>query len=71
MALTLASTFVAEASGSAALVIVAIFVVAIVKAELVMTNFMETPRAGRPWQTLYRSWAAVVTAMLIAGNLVD
>ncbi len=69
MALTLASTIVAEQVGSAHFAIVAIFLVAAAKAELVMANYMETRRAGGPWRILYRSWVAVVAVMLTAGHL--
>lgn len=69
MTVTLASTFVAEAVGSPGFAIVAIFLAAALKGELVMANYMETRRAGGPWRIMYRGWVAAVTAMLIAGHL--
>jgi heme/copper-type cytochrome/quinol oxidase subunit 4 len=48
---------------------VAIFVLAAVKAYLVITHYMETDRAPSQWRTLYPLWAGVIGLTLIVGHL--
>ena len=67
--LTVGSTLVAEKISSATVVVFAVFLVAAVKAELVITYYMEARMAESPWRTLYRAWVIVVALMLITGHL--
>lgn len=68
--LTVASTSIAEAERHVVVAVIAIFAIAAVKADLVLTSFMEAARAERQWIWLYRLWIGLVATMLIVGNLV-
>jgi heme/copper-type cytochrome/quinol oxidase subunit 4 len=48
---------------------ITIFVLAAVKAYLVITHYMETDRAPPQWRTLYPLWAGVIGLTLIVGHL--
>ena len=67
VALTLCSALTSEEGGLSPLAIVAIFAFAALKAEIVLDNFMEAPRAQPHWQWLYRLWIGAVTIVLTAG----
>ena len=69
-ALTLTSTLIAETAHHSAYSVIIIFAIAALKAELVLTNYMEARKAEPHWIWMYRGWIAVVTVMLIAGYLV-
>lgn len=67
IAITLASAFVSAGRLSIALGAMPMFFLAAIKAELVLSQFMEVSAAERHWRWLYRIWIAVVTAILATG----
>jgi tetrahydromethanopterin S-methyltransferase subunit D len=67
MTLTLVSATVSEERGLTQLAAVGLFIIAAIKAELVLDNFMEAPQAEAHWKWLYRGWIAVVTLLLSIG----
>lgn len=69
IALTVLSITVAEQLTMRVLAIAAIFVIAAVKAELVMAHFMEICAAERYWLIMYSIWLVVVTMMLVIGHM--
>lgn len=68
--LTLTSTLIAETAHHAALGVIIIFAIAALKAELVLTNYMEARRTEPHWIWMYRGWIVAVAVMLSAGYLV-
>jgi hypothetical protein len=68
IALTGASFLVAEELNERTIAIAAIFVVAALKAELVIDHYMEARRAERHWIVLYLGWVAGVTLLLVWGH---
>jgi len=69
VALTLASVAVAEAVDGRAVMLLAVFGVAIAKAQIVAARFMETAHARPVWRTLYHSWIVVIGLILLGGHL--
>lgn len=67
--LTLLSVVFAERAHWRGIAIVAMFVIAAAKGELVLAQYMEIGAAERHWRILYRVWLGAVTMLLIAGNL--
>lgn len=67
--LTFFSLAVAERLPFRSAAIVAIFGIAVLKAELVMVRYMEVGDAPQRWRALYQGWAVVVGVMLAAGSL--
>jgi Prokaryotic Cytochrome C oxidase subunit IV len=70
MALSLLSTLVAEGSDHAVYAIVAIFVIAAAKGDLVIIHYMEASRAEPHWKFLYRAWLGIVTVLMVTGHLI-
>ncbi len=68
MALTVASVAIVENGGWAKAAIVAMFLIAAAKAELVAAQYMEIGHAASHWRLLYRIWIVLVAGMLIAGH---
>lgn len=64
VALTLGAFILAESGFMRALGGVAIFLIAALKTELVLANFMEIQHAQPHWRWLYRIWTAVVSVAL-------
>jgi O-glycosyl hydrolase len=69
MSLSLLSTLLAEGSDHAGYAIVAIFVIAAAKGDLVIMHYMEAGRAEPHWKFLYRAWLGIVTVVLISGHI--
>jgi heme/copper-type cytochrome/quinol oxidase subunit 4 len=69
MALSLVSTLLAEGSGHAVYAVVAIFVIAAAKADLVIMHYMEAGRTEPHWKFMYRAWLGIVTVLLISGHI--
>jgi heme/copper-type cytochrome/quinol oxidase subunit 4 len=69
MALSVLSTVMAEGSDHAMYAVVAIFVIAVAKADLVIMHYMEAGRAERHWLIMYRAWLGIVTVLLISGHI--
>jgi heme/copper-type cytochrome/quinol oxidase subunit 4 len=69
IALSLVSTVVAEGSDHALYAVLAIFVIAAAKADLVIVHYMEAGRAERRWLIMYRAWLGIVTVLLISGHI--
>jgi tetrahydromethanopterin S-methyltransferase subunit D len=67
MTLTLVSATISEERGLTQISAVGLFIIAAIKAELVLDNFMEAPQAEAHWKWLYRGWIAVITLMLSIG----
>ena len=65
---TLASVALSERAGGRLFVAVVVFVVAIVKGQLIAVHFMETPRAPA-WSHVYRAWIVVIGVVLMLGNV--
>lgn len=68
--LTIVSAVIAATAHHGAVVVIAIFTIAAIKADLVLVDFMEAGHAEPQWLWLYRLWIGIVTIVLIAGNLV-
>lgn len=68
IALTAASFLVAEQLHVRLLALGAIFVIAALKAELVIDHYMEARRAERHWIVMYMGWVAGVTLLLVWGH---
>ncbi len=66
--LTLASLLVAEELNVRIAAISAVFLVAALKAEMVISHYMEAGRAERHWQVLYLAWVSGVTLLLVWGH---
>lgn len=69
VALTAVSVIVAERLGMREVAIVAIFVIAAIKGELILDHFMEARHAERHWPIMYGIWLIVVTLLLVGGHL--
>lgn len=69
VALTAISVIVAERLGMREVAIVAIFVIAAIKGELILDHFMEARHAERHWPIMYGIWLIVVTVLLVGGHL--
>jgi phosphatidylserine synthase len=69
MMLTGLSVLMAEQVPVRSVAITAIFVVATLKAWLVIVHYMEANHAAPHWRTLYQLWTAAVGLTLIAGHL--
>jgi len=69
--LTLASVSFAELTNWHVAAVVAIFAVAVVKAQLVAVNFMETGHALPHWNWLYRVWIAAIGCLLCGGTILS
>lgn len=67
--LTAVSVIVAERLGMREVAIVAIFVIAAIKGELILDHFMEARHAERHWPIMYGIWLIVVTLLLVGGHL--
>jgi Prokaryotic Cytochrome C oxidase subunit IV len=67
MGLSIFSTFVAERTHHASYAIAAIFIIAAVKGDLVIMQYMEAGRAAPHWKLMYRAWLIVVTLLLVVG----
>jgi hypothetical protein len=68
MALTAASFLVAEELHIRLVALGAIFVIAALKAELVIDHYMEARRAEPHWLVVYLGWVAGVTLLLVWGH---
>lgn len=68
VALTFGSVMVAEELSARLVAIVAIFLIAAVKAELVMDHYMEARKTERHWLILYFIWIIAVTLLLVGGH---
>lgn len=68
IAMTAVSFLVAEQLNARLIAIVAIFLVAAFKAELVIDHYMEARQTERHWLALYLGWVAGVTLLLIWGH---
>jgi caa(3)-type oxidase subunit IV len=69
MALSVLSTVMAEGFDHAVYAVVAIFVIAAAKADLVIVHYMEAGRAEPHWKFMYRAWLGIVTVLLIGGHI--
>jgi heme/copper-type cytochrome/quinol oxidase subunit 4 len=67
--LTGISLLVAEEIGLRHVAIVGIFLIAAVKAELIIDHYMEARNAERHWPIMYLIWVAVVTLLLVWGHI--
>ncbi|WP_068071544.1 cytochrome C oxidase subunit IV family protein [Novosphingobium lentum] len=67
--MTIGSTLLAEESAHARFAIAAIFLIAAIKSELVLTNYMEAGRAEPQWRWLYRLWITAITVLMIGWHL--
>lgn len=67
VALTVGSAAISGEQDIAGPGTIAIFCVAALKAELLLSHFMEAAAAERQWQWLYRLWIAAVTGLLAIG----
>jgi hypothetical protein len=47
----------------------AAFGLAVFKGQMVAVNFMETRRARKVWNSLYRTWIVAIGVVLLLGNL--
>ena len=63
------SLLFAERIGIRTVAVVGMFVIAGIKAGLVMDHYMELRLAGQQWLILYSIWTVVVTGMLIVGHI--
>lgn len=68
MALTFGSVLLAEELHARQITLVAIFLIAAVKAELVMDHYMEARHTQRHWLIMYFIWIIVVTLLLVGGH---
>ena len=68
MALTFGSVFIGVEMSGRQIVVVAIFLIAAVKAELVMDHYMEARHTQRHWLIMYFIWIIVVTLLLVGGH---
>ena len=68
IALTVGSFLVAEELHVRTVAITAIFLIAAIKAELVIDHFMEARTAKGPWLVLYMGWVTGVTLLLVWGH---
>ena len=67
MTLTLVSATVSEERGLTQLAAFGLFIIAAIKAELVLNHFMEAPHAEPNLKWLYCGWIAVITLMFSIG----
>lgn len=70
VALTAGSVIAAEVASSHAIVVATVFGVAVIKALLVAQDYMEVGEALPIWGALYRTWIAMLGAVLLVGHLV-
>lgn len=68
MALTFGSVALAEELSARRIAIVAIFLIAAVKAELVLDHYMEARETARHWLIMYFIWIIAVTLLLVGGH---
>lgn len=68
MGLTLLSFGFAEELGWPRITATAAFIIAAVKADLVIVHYMEVKQAEPNWQPLYRIWTLVIAAALIGAH---
>jgi uncharacterized membrane protein len=71
MSLTLVSVLFAERIHWGSIAIVAMFMIAGVKGELVVAHYMEVGRALPHWRVAYRVWLVAVTFMLTVAHLIS
>ncbi len=69
VSLTLGSITVFEAHLGQAFVILTVFGIAVIKAQLIATYFMETGKALPAWNATYRVWIFVIGLILIGGHV--
>jgi hypothetical protein len=69
--LTCLSVLGAEKIEGRAIVLGSIFVIAALKAELIIDHFMEARRAERHWLIMYLIWVVAVTCLLTIGHMPD
>ena len=69
LALTVFSVAVAESLHIPNLMMVIVFIIAMVKAQLVARHFMEVTHAAPHWRRLYFGWIFAAGSLLIAGHL--
>lgn len=67
--LTGLSLFVAEQLSARIVSLAGIFVIAAIKAEMVMDHYMEFRQAEQQWPIMYSIWIVAVTGMLILGHI--
>jgi Prokaryotic Cytochrome C oxidase subunit IV len=67
MTLTLVSATISEERGLTQIAAVGLFIIAAIKAELVLDHFMEAPQAEAHWKWLFRAWISLVTLLLCIG----
>jgi Prokaryotic Cytochrome C oxidase subunit IV len=68
LALTGVSVLIAEQLAMRTVAIVAIFLIAALKAEFVIDHYMEAWRADRRWLVMYFAWVTAVTLLLVWGH---
>ena len=68
LVLTGVSFLVAEEIDLRTVAIVAIFLMAAVKAELIVVHYMEARHAERHWLVMYFAWITAVTLLLVWGH---
>ena len=68
LALTGASFLLAEQLTMRTVAIVAIFLIAALKAEFIVEHYMEARRAERHWLPMYFAWITAVTLLLVWGH---
>jgi hypothetical protein len=68
LVLTGASFLLAEQLAIRTVAIVAIFLIAALKAEFVIEHYMEARLAERHWLVMYFAWITAVTLLLVWGH---